>query len=175
MFVGDISQEWRIRVREELARVVAFYSDRYDIVVPQFTMYFANDLEPIVSLYQELHGREAPLVQGFRGGWVASTRDSALEAFVASGSASGLSELLSHEYYHVMQHHVLRTLADGPRSSTAWLIEGTASYGETLYVTRGSHRQAEFLWRWEPFARAHTALTSVMRTRFPSRNSLSKG
>ena len=167
MFVGDISQEWRIRVREELARVVAFYSDRYDIVVPQFTMYFANDLEPITMLYQELHDREAPFVQGFRGGWVASTRDSALEAFVASGSASGLSELLSHEYYHMMQHHVLRTLADGPRSSTAWLIEGTASYGETLYVTRGSHKQAEFLWRWEPFARAHTALTSVMRNEVP--------
>ena len=58
-------------------------------------------------------------------------------------------------------------LRDGPRSSPAWLIEGTASYGETLYVTRGSHKQAEFLWRWEPFARAHTALTSVMRNEAP--------
>lgn len=167
MLVGDISQEWRIRVREELARVVAFYSDRYDIVVPQFTMYFANDLEPVATLYRELHGREAPLVAGFHGGWVEGARDAALEAFVASNSASTLPDLLAHEYYHLMQYHVLRTHADGTRSSPAWLIEGTAKYGETLYVTRQSREQAEFLWQWEPLARAETAFTSVIQNEVP--------
>ena len=168
MFVGDVSDEWRSRVREEMGRVVAFYAGRYDLVVPEFTLYFSTELEPVAARYHKLHGRDSPLRPGFGGGWVAGDRGEPLEAFVTTNSrGSLLGKILPHEYYHLMQYHVLRTHADGGRVSPAWLIEGTARYGEVLYQEQYAGADAEFLWRWEPLARSERPFTYVMRNESP--------
>ena len=65
-----MSEERKELVRTELERVVGFYADRYDTVVPEFTLYFSLDLEPVAALFKERHGVDASLAPGFGGGWV---------------------------------------------------------------------------------------------------------
>ena len=146
---------------------MAFYADRYDVVVPEFTLYFSTELAPLAEHYRELHDSEAPIAAGFSGGWVTSVRDATPEAFVAARHRGHVVDVLAHEYYHLLQHHLLLLFADGPRSAPGWIVEGTARYGETLYHARESAGDAEFLWRWEPLARAETPFTSVVRNEAP--------
>ena len=133
-----MSEERKELVRTELERVVGFYADRYDTVVPEFTLYFSLDLEPVAALFKERHGVDAPLAPGFGGGWVANRRDATPEMYVAADYSALVVDVLAHEYYHVLQFHLLLSLADGPRSVPGWLIEGGARYGETLYLERKS-------------------------------------
>ena len=167
MFVGDVSEERKELVRTELERVVGFYADRYDTVVPEFTLYFSLDLELVAALFKERHGVDAPLAPGFGGGWVANRRDATPEMYVAADYSALVVDVLAHEYYHVLQFHLLLSLADGPRSVPGWLIEGGARYGETLYLERKSPGRPEFIWHWELLARADTPFTSVMRNEAP--------
>ncbi len=162
-----MSEERKELVRTELERVVGFYADRYDTVVPEFTLYFSLDLEPVAALFKERHGVDAPLAPGFGGGWVANRRDATPEMYVAADYSALVVDVLAHEYYHVLQFHLLLSLADGPRSVPGWLIEGGARYGETLYLERKSSGRPEFIWRWELLARADTPFTSVMRNEAP--------
>ena len=87
--------------------------------------------------------------------------------YVAADYSALVVDVLAHEYYHVLQFHLLLSLADGPRSVPGWLIEGGARYGETLYLERKSSGRPEFIWRWELLARADTPFTSVMRNEAP--------
>ena len=57
VFVGNVRTEFRDYVRSSLEEVMAFHSDRYGVVVPEFTLYFGEDLEPVAAVYGEIHGR----------------------------------------------------------------------------------------------------------------------
>ena len=130
---------------------MAFHSDRYGVVVPEFTLYFGEDLEPVAAVYGEIHGRESPISRG-EGGWVTSLWGQSPEAYVAVKRLGQIPILISHEYYHLVQHRTVLAFADGPRSAPGWLIEGTAAYAEIHYNTHVHGLDEEFAWQWESFA-----------------------
>ena len=130
---------------------MAFHSDRYGVVVPEFTLYFGEDLEPVAAVYGEIHGRESPISRG-EGGWVTSLWGQSPEAYVAVKRLGQIPILISPEYYHLVQHRTILAFADGPRSAPGWLIEGTAAYAEIHYNTHVHGLDEEFAWQWESFA-----------------------
>ena len=166
VFVEDVPEEDQAAVRDELGHIVAFFDDRFGIEVPEFTFYFGMDLGPVAARYKELHGREAPFVDGHGGGWALGLLDGTTEVYAASSNRERTAEVLAHEYYHLLQYHILR-LGEGPRSAPAWLIEGTAGYAEALYTLRDGEGHAEFLSRWEALANTTPILHVVDNLRHP--------
>ena len=116
---------------------MTFFRNRYGVLVPEFSLYVSPDPEAVAARYTDLTGREPPLfTQGWEGGTVTDTPEAGLLAFVAGQFVSegdrSLSFVIAHEYYHLVQHDILRSagvIATVPR----WLVEGTAQYGEDIY------------------------------------------
>ena len=171
VFLGDVEANEQGEVSDELAGVVAFYTDRYDIVVPAFTLYFSHEYEPIASVYGELYEAEPPFVEGVGGGWVTGHTGASPDAFILAPTPWRRSSVIAHEYYHLLQRDLLLS-ADGPRPAPGWLIEGSARYAELQYSTdehlagHGIGYDLEALWRWELFAR-DTPFRSVMHNDAP--------
>ena len=154
VFLGDTPDELQLEVRGELGRVSLFFEERYNIVAPDFTLYFSQQYEPVASMFRDLYGEEPPLSASEVGGWVTSRGGMSPAAFIVITKPGRRERLLAHEYYHVLQHHVLSTRADSTRSAPGWLIEGSATYAETLYYEHrlkafGSDLSAEALFAWE--------------------------
>ena len=153
MFLGDTPEEVQSEVRGELGRVSLFFEERYNAVAPDFTLYFSEQYEPVASMYRDLYEREAPIPEEVAGGWVEGYGGMQPDAFVVMPRPGRRERLLAHEYYHVLQHHVLSTRADSTRSAPGWLIEGSAAYVETHYYVhrlrafgRDISAQAQFDW-----------------------------
>ena len=141
VFLGDTPDDVQWSVTGALGRVVLFFEERYNAVVPDFTLYFSEQYQPVASAYLDLYAKEPPLLEGEEGGWVTSYGGMAPDMFVVIAKPGRRERLLAHEYYHVLQHHALLSRADGPRFAPGWLSEGSASYGETQYYT---HRLKAF-------------------------------
>ena len=153
VFLGDTPEEVQSEVRAELGRVSLFFEERYNTVAPDFTLYFSEQYEPVASMYRDLYGREAPIPEGVEGGWVTSYGGMPPDAFVVMPRPGRRERLLAHEYYHVLQHHLLSSGADSTRSAPGWLIEGSAAYVEMHYYAhrlrafgRDLSAQAQFDW-----------------------------
>ena len=154
VFLGDTPDELQAEVRGELGRVSLFFEERYNIVAPDFTLYFSQQYEPVASMFRDLYGDEPPLSASEVGGWVTSRGGMSPAAFIVITKPGRRERLLAHEYYHVLQHHVLSSRADSTRSAPGWLIEGSATYAESLYYEHrlkafGSDLSAEALFAWE--------------------------
>ena len=158
VFLGEVPEEDRSAVHEELTSIISFFDDRFGVVVPEFTFYFSMELGPLAAHYEELHDREAP----FASGWAVGLLDGTTEAYVTHPDPHPRAAILAHEYYHLLQHHVVQSHADGPRYAPAWLIEGTAEYAADLYALRNSEGEAEFMWLWEALARTNIPITAVV-------------
>ena len=64
MFLGDVSEERRAAIREEVADVVRFYAERFGVAVPESTLYVSPDGDAAAAVYRELTGGEYPLFTG---------------------------------------------------------------------------------------------------------------
>ena len=149
MFLGDISEERQAEIRLAIEDVMTFYDDRHDIVVPKFSLYISQDLEAADTRYRELTGGQSMFLEGWQGGFVTSIRETGLVGFIAAGSVDEgdieLRTLLAHEYYHLIQLHILRA-AGASASSPPWLVEGMARYNEDLYRQQRTSFDARTRW-----------------------------
>ena len=147
---------------------MSYFHERYGIVVPEYFMYISPDLDTAVARFRELTGTDASFPEGWEGGFVASGRQAELLAFIARGTAREadleLGAVLAHEYYHLVQHHILQA-AGVSAFSPRWLVEGTAAYNDDLYTQQRA--SIDVRARWEsvsldyeaPFEHAAAAFT----------------
>ena len=147
VFLGDVSEERRAAIREEVADVVRFYAERFGVAVGESTLYVSPDGDATAAVYRELTGREYPLFTG-HGGAVTDTPEAGILAFVSGHFVNSDSDefrhVMAHEYYHAIQRDILRS-GGGSYSSPQWLTEGSATYGEGLHRAR-SNTKARLSW-----------------------------
>ena len=109
VFEGDVPAETQSALRKEMARVLAFYTERYGIETPEFFVLVDPELDIVAAANAEQiwigrHAIDDPL------------RES----------------VYAHEYFHVLQHH-LSQQAPSTGDSPLWLTEGSAAYAEDMY------------------------------------------
>ena len=150
VFLGDVTEERRAAIRDEVASVVRFYAERFGVAVAESTLYVSPDGDAAAAAFRDLTGREYPLFTG-EGGTVTDTPEAGILAFVSGGfvnldhhGGDTFSRVLAHEHYHVIQYDICRR-AD-LCASPEWLIEGTATYGEYLYGEARDRFDASSAW-----------------------------
>ena len=155
VFLGDVSEERRAAIRDEVASVVRFYAERFGVVVPESTLYAASDGDTTATAYRELTGQEYPLSTWQNGGVVTDTPDAGILAFVSGrfvreSRPDELARVLAHEYYHMIQRDILRAGGSSYRPPE-WLTEGTARYVGVLYNTThcGCQWGIDFQTTWD--------------------------
>ena len=136
VFIGELSEERRAEIRRVVAQVMSFYAHRYGIVVPEYSLYISPDPDSAAARARELTGRGSLFEDNLEGGTVTDTAAAGLLGFIAGSFVTRDDDqfkfVLAHEYYHLIQHFILRS-AGASAATPAWLIEGTAQYGEDLY------------------------------------------
>ena len=136
MFLGDVSEERQADIRSAIEDVMSFFDDRYGVVVPEFSLYISPDLEAVASRFGDLTGRGSIFDAGWEGGLATYTPEHGLLGFLAGRYVRDadvqLRTTLAHEYYHLIQHDMLKSVGLAA-SSPEWLIEGTAEYNKKLY------------------------------------------
>ena len=131
LFADSIRTERRAEISELVKKVLRFYSDRYGIAPPDFSIHIGVDTDPGIGAYTQ---GDAIYV-----GW----------HFVDSDT---LGTALAHEYFHILAQHLQRLPAGEADSSPAWLIEGTATYAGDVYEEANKIRtwdQIRSSWIWE--------------------------
>ena len=109
VFEGDVPAETQLALRKEMARVLAFYTERYGIETPEFFVLVDPELDIVAAANAEQiwigrHAIDDPL------------RES----------------VYAHEYFHVLQHHLTQQ-APSAGDSPLWLTEGSATYADGMY------------------------------------------
>ena len=106
-FAGGVSAERQAELRAAVEDVAAFYALGHGIGVPDFRLYVAPDGETARALSEELTGFRRP----FAGPGVAGTVTATAEGPVRDHQGrdfpptdDSMDRLLSHEYYHLVQH-----------------------------------------------------------------------
>ena len=137
-FTSDMSVERQAAIRGDMASVLAFFAERYGIEPPQFLV----RVVPNLGVYASANGLRIAL----------SAR--AVES-------PEIRTTLAHEYVHVLQGPLGRL---GP---PAWMTEGAATYGGSLYQRERRQVTGEtFRWRWWLGSRAVTdPLAGIERIR----------
>ena len=137
VFLGDVAVERRAAIRDEVASVARFYAERFGVAVGESTLYVSPDREAVAAVYLELTGDEYPLSADEEGGTATSTAQDGALGFIngwfVNDHPHQFASVLAHEYYHMIQYAILRA-SEGSYAAPEWLIEGTASYGELLYL-----------------------------------------
>ena len=137
VFLGDIDDYRRAQIREDVASVVRFYAERFGAAVGDSTLYVSPDSEAVAAVHRELTGREYPLSADEEGGAATYTSQDGVLGFIGGLFVNewppGFASVLAHEYYHMIQHAILHA-GGGSYAAPAWIVEGTATYGEILYL-----------------------------------------
>ena len=122
-------------VRDGVAKVRAYFSETYDIEVPDFSVYIAEGIEHGQPFYLEVRG-------GFDWNTIPYSRALAHQGsdgeqliLVTGGhlEEDRFGEVFAHEYFHLLQVHLQDRTA--PRWGTGpwWLMEGSAYYADDVY------------------------------------------
>lgn len=134
IFGPDVIDADRFALQERLEDVRAFFSHRYDGAEASDFVVVAGDVPAVSDHALRLTGRGAP--HEYLGGWVTRALDGrAFMGVVYAGSLRHAVEVISHEYFHVLQGTLAGNSAYVPASSRAplWLVEGHAVYANYLY------------------------------------------
>ena len=164
VFVGDIPEEQRIILREEMEAVRAYFGNQFGVEATSFTVLVAAEHEEFQEVYRDLTGYD--ISNGFEHyspnniqaiGWVVpSPSGGALMTLHYMRNTHNnfdfLRHYIVHEYFHVLQGQLATGFAQLPngeiawhneRSSLAptWLVEGSAEYADYAYtLTRTGRR-----------------------------------
>ena len=109
IFKESVPAETQLEIREETARVLAFYAERYGIEPPPFVVL----VDPGLDISGDARAGRIRLGE--------HAIDQPRREFI-----------LAHEYFHILQHQ-LGNQAPSADGSPAWLTEGTARYVQDLY------------------------------------------
>ena len=129
VFVGEISPEYQAATRAAMEEVVAYYTDRFGVQAPTFSMFVGADPEAVQTVLSE-HGGVGTVIPS--GGMVTRVAGE-MDALVIVGHSvvTGRvnSTLLSHEYFHILQRALANVSANSNFGRTPhWLVEGSATY-----------------------------------------------
>ena len=174
VFAGDIPDEHKAALQEEMEQVRAFFSDALGVEATGFTVFVGTDHESSHAAYFDLTGNS--ILGAYRPndfwyhGWVTSTdTGGAVIGLMYGGSVSArrldsLVGIVAHEYFHVLQGQFVagfETLGDDDgevawslSSDTfpTWLVEGAASYADFRYSTPTRPGRRAFLGqRYTPY------------------------
>ncbi|MYJ74201.1 MAG: hypothetical protein F4089_03465 [Gammaproteobacteria bacterium] len=119
--------ERRTFLTAEMAKIAAFFADRFGVAPPAQVTVLLDISGSFVNQAFSGRGLSEPAAEGFSSG-------SIIMAFgVGADSGAIAAGILAHEYYHVLQFH----LAEGSPytgGTPGWLVEGSAEYASELYA-----------------------------------------
>ena len=137
VFLGDVDDYRRAEIREDVASVVRFYAERFGAAVGDSTLYVSPDSEAVAAVHRELTGRKYPLSADEEGGAATYTLQDGALGFISGLFVNewppSFASVLAHEYYHMIQYSILHA-GGGSYAVPDWILEGTATYGEILYL-----------------------------------------
>ena len=114
-----------------IGRVLAFYTDRYGIELPEVAVSVGVDTRPGIGAY--VSGDTIYIGRGFV-------------------DSEGISTAFAHEYFHILQQIWQRLAPGGSDPSPFWLIEGAATYFGDVWEQKNAIRTRERIraeWIWE--------------------------
>ena len=151
VFAGDIPDEHKAALREEMERTRGFFADRHGVEATGFTVLVAPDFGVMEAPYRNITGRDlnetrARLRPG-ASAWVDSSRRGGAVVVLAYSIWSPDRvpvRPIAHEYFHVLQGQSASGFAPLPNGemdfeypnarSPNWLVEGTAVYADRVYA-----------------------------------------
>ncbi len=174
VFAGDIPDEHKAALREEMEQVRSFFSAQYGSEATGFTVFVGTNHDSSHATYYDLTGNSISGAYSpnnfWDHGWVTSKDNGgAVIGLMYGGNVSdrtfdNLVNIVAHEYFHVLQGQYVagfETLGedDGEvawslSSDTfpAWLVEGAASYADFRYSTPTKPGRRAFLGqRYTPY------------------------
>ena len=131
VFVGDVPAETQAAVRAELARVQAFFAERFGTPEPEFTVYAGPDAASLATTHLRAFGREIE-------DWFCDWASGAATVIALDCGASPPHHLDWHYHFHVRSRlapwGTLAEAAEGhDRRGPRWLLRGVAEYAKAAY------------------------------------------
>jgi hypothetical protein len=139
-FRGDFSAERKLEIRIETLSVVTWFAERHGLLEPEFILFVAADRASLDQARREFLDIEEP------SDVLCGEADDNL-VFIADWCVTathGLTSPLAHEYFHVLQTHLVHRRAPEATAYVAdWLLEGTAEHMALAYAMAHGHTTAE--------------------------------
>ena len=134
VFVGEVSPEYQAATRAAMEEVVAYYTDRFGVQTPTFSMFVGADVEAVRAVVMELGGiGPEPLFSGGMVSRISGDIDVLIVAGHSVTTGSVNSTLLAHEYFHILQVSLAnRSVNSNFDMTPRWLVEGSAGYESIL-------------------------------------------
>ncbi|MXX19144.1 MAG: carboxypeptidase regulatory-like domain-containing protein [Dehalococcoidia bacterium] len=134
-FYGGFPAERKAEIRAETLSVVTWFAERYGLLEPDFILFVGADRSSLDQARREFLDIQDP--SDVQCGEAVNNL-----VFVADWCATAthdVSSPLAHEYFHVLQTHLVAlTPAAGTVYVADWLLEGTAEYEAIEYqISRG--------------------------------------
>lgn len=134
-FFGDFSAERKAEISTETLSVVTWFAERYGLLEPDFVLLVGADKASLDQARREFLDIQDP--SDVQCGEAVNNL-----VFVADWCATAthdVSSPLAHEYFHVLQTHLVAlTPGAGTVYVADWLLEGTAEYEAIEYqISRG--------------------------------------
>lgn len=134
-FYGDFSAERKAEIRIETLSVMTWFAERYGLLEPDFKLFLGADADSLIQAQREVLGIRDPssVLCGlavdelvFLADWCAT-------------ATHDLTSAIAHEYFHVLQTHlVARAAPEATVYVAGWLLEGTAEHMGIAYsISRG--------------------------------------
>ena len=139
-FYGDFSAERKAEIRAETRSVVTWFAERYGLLEPEFELYVGADRDSLDQARREVLGIQDP---GYVVCGVAVNRWVFMADWCVTATHD-LSSPLAHEYFHVLQTHLVAlTPTMGTVIVADWLLEGSAEQLAFAYAIAHGDTTAE--------------------------------
>lgn len=130
-FHGDFTAERKLEIRTETLSVVTWFAERYGLFEPDFILFVGADRDSLDQARREFLDIEDP------GHLLCGEAVNKL-VFIADWCVTATHDLTSpiaHEYFHVLQTHLVERGAPEATVYVAdWLLEGTAEHAAFAYA-----------------------------------------
>ncbi len=167
VFAGDIPDEHRVVLQEEMERVRGYFSAGYGAEATGFTA-MVGTFEAMAPAYQDLTGEDLLARQASRGwvrGWIATSKAGGAVLVLVynpyeANPVTIPETTIIHEYFHILQGQHASGIAELPSGEMAyggidkgpeWMVEGLASYADYAYSQTRPGRRAFLEDRYTPY------------------------
>ena len=169
VFVGNVPEEHKAALQEEMEQVRAFFSDQFGVEATGFRVLVGTNHDSSHATYYDMTGNSISGAYSpnnfWDHGWVTSKDNGGAVVALMYGvnvsdrTLDNLVHIVAHEYFHVLQGQQVAGFealegGDGevawslPRDTfPAWLVEGAASYADFRYSTPTKPGRRAFLGR----------------------------
>ncbi len=136
-FYGEFTEERKAEIRAENLSVVTYFAERYGLLETDYALYVGADRDSLEQAQRQALGIPDP-------SYVLCGAAVNEQVFIADWCATATHDLtspLAHEYFHVLQTHLVSRVPVPETSYVAdWLLEGTADFMAIEYHISRGHR-----------------------------------